>query len=255
MAQELRKKTIEEDVASFEGFDEEFLKEAMDGSDEIADIPEDSGGAPSQFSLMTGTEESYESKFSFDDFDSFGQDTPASHGKTSEDVSFHGGTSSDEDDLAGSDARRRVAAKKLFLIVPVVLTIVISAGIFAMYWLRGTPHGAADATRKVLKRAVPIEYHQEEVEFLVIANTQNGKDLVSFGLELSFAAVNAYEDFRTDSVVLRDMVYDFLLSQQPAKNTYKYWQSIMENKLLAHLKATIPRGGVTSIRVTHMDRL
>ncbi|MHC1745220.1 MAG: hypothetical protein AB9873_19635 [Syntrophobacteraceae bacterium] len=115
-----------------------------------------------------------------------------------------------------------------------------------------------DPQRKVtksIKRSIEVPNYQEQTELIVFVNAEKEKKLVAMQLEFGFPAENAYQDFRKDLVLFRDLAFQFASKEQPAKNTQKAWQEVMEKKLLSYLKANYPGSGLHSIRLAHWERL
>lgn len=259
MAQAIMKKTIDPELESSEGFDNPFLEEDEEKSGASNGFADRSGGGASQFSLMPGPGEISQPSFSLDDdFDDFDHEAIQSSEVREPESEPLGSpeTSSSDDYTIESGTRPKIAANKVLLVGTALLVLVIIAGIMVrQLFNRAEPDHSGEAAVKIVKHAIPTAYYKEEFEFLMLANAQQGKNLVSFGLEFSFSALNSYDDFRRDDTIFRDAVYRFLLGQHPVKNSVKYWQDIVENKLLDHLKATFPGSGVRAIRVTTLDRI
>ncbi|MGV8074057.1 MAG: hypothetical protein AB2L11_05835 [Syntrophobacteraceae bacterium] len=251
MPQPINKKTLEDELASPNGFDDPFQGGRRGDIDEIPAIPDDAAGSASQFSLMPEAAEVPKPNFSFDEFNNFGIEDQDFQGEKSEHTLLSD-TSSAGEGSEKSGARSRIGIKKLSLILLGVFIFIVFAGVSALYWFSGEP---ADGAKTILRRPVQMQYHREQSDFLVIIDAQGRKTLVSVGIEFNFLALNRHENFKKENAIFRDRVYGFLINQQPKEFTLDHWQEMMEKKLLANLTATIPQSGLARIRVTHLDLL
>ncbi len=259
MAQAILKTNMEDDPLSIEEEKNRFSSGGAEDAFDIPEFPDDPNGAIDRINIGSSKEREAAPSFSLDDdFPEFNEHADDSR----EEETWEDGPSSsfepdgNEKTIEKSGIKRRIKAKKIILISVACLSVIISSAIAAKLLLTEKPKPIpAEAPKKVLKRAVPLEYQQEQIELLLIANSQSSRDFVLFELELDFLSLNAHEEYKKNSVLFRDMIYKYLQSQQPAKNSLRYWQEIMEKGLLTHVKTSFPHSGVTSIRVTHLDRL
>lgn len=109
--------------------------------------------------------------------------------------------------------------------------------------------------KKNVRQALVVPEFQEDLDFLVLATSEQGKNLLSIRLSFVFAASNAFETFSGQSTLYREAVYQYLLRTRPSRNSQKLWQGILEKQLTEYLKQTFPGSGLRNIRVAHWERL
>ncbi len=153
---------------------------------------------------------------------------------------------------ADQGKRRR---KRIILTVSLAACIVITSAIAVPVHKAMQPKKPALLGKKNVRQTLVIPELQEEMEFLVLAASDQGKNLLSIRLGFVFSASNAFERFSEQTNLYREAVYQYLLRARPSRNSQKLWQGILEKQLTEHLKQTFPGSGLQKIRVAHWERL
>ncbi|GLI33567.1 hypothetical protein [Desulforhabdus amnigena] len=145
------------------------------------------------------------------------------------------------------------------LFVWLVAFLVIGLAIACVVFLRSK--GLAKSKRvasdgaNIIRYPIPVPLYVENLEFFFLAQSKEERDLVSIELELTLEGRESYIFFSHGNVLLRDVIYKFLLAQAPVRNTYKYWENILQNALADHLKNTLPQCRIRLIKIIKLDRL
>lgn len=193
--------------------------------------------------------------FSLDDFD-FPQaseeeeatDAPSLDGETDEDAA-----SPEASKKAGKFGIPRAAVKKL-TVLAVSLTLIVALGAIGVKrW------GAKTPTKKriivPIKHAIEIPRLKEKLDFFLFAHSQTEANLLNLSLEMEFQNLDRHKRFLDDNVLLRNMIYDYLDSRRPSKNSMKEWNGIVERDLAAYLKNSFPQSRADFIRVSRLEKL
>lgn len=152
----------------------------------------------------------------------------------------------------GPEKRRR--RKRIILAVSLLACIGIATAIAVPAYKAMKPKGPTLVGKKDIRHSLVIPEFQEEFDFLVLATSEQDRNLLSIRLSFVFSASNAFEQFSEQATSYRDAVYQYLLRARPARNSQKLWQGILEKQLSDYLKQTFPRSGLQTIRVAHWER-
>lgn len=194
------------------------------------------------------------SSLSLDDFD-------AEPGSTAEagpypDIDRESYEPGDESKSAESDAvQAQKRRKKLILLLSALACVGVVIAIAVPVYLAMKPKAPALLGKKSVRHTVSIPEFQEELEFLVLAKSEQDQNLINMRLSFVFSASNACEDFSSKGTFYRETVYQYLLAARPVKNSQKLWQGILEKQLAEYIKQTFPKSGLQTIRVSHWERL
>ncbi len=278
MAREIRKKVIDADTLAQVGtggapaeeapdsFDEQLFDQLGKEFDQIStfgggteatmfpEIPEAPKGGPAPLRTL-----------SLDDFStSFGDDTGLeSHEAVQAEVirkkEAREPPSSMEEEASSAPAKKglgRFLPDRKYIIwgaAGILLFAALTAAVVS-FIQRDVSHEKA-GRNEVIRHPVTVTYQKVQFEFLMLAVSEQERNLVALGLELKFPALNSYEDFQKKSLFYKDEIYRFMLKARPARNSYRYWQEIVENDLMTHLKGGFTGIGIHSIYISHLDRL
>ena len=260
MAREIRKKVIDQEIQSTDDFDEKMLEQIEQEFDQI----NTTGGNLRSTTDMSGsdffTSDAAKTGFSLDDFETSidkGEDIlrqqipkvePASESRASE-------ASPTSSPKPQTKSKITIARKKIIIMGSALVLVLLIAGFLLAHLLRKPSPSQEPAITRMIRHHITVQLYQEQFDFLILANAQREKDLISLGIEFQFPTVNAFEDFQKENIVFRDVIYQFLQGERPVKNSQKYWQQIVENGLLNYLKAIFPKNGMSSVRMVYLDRL
>lgn len=141
-------------------------------------------------------------------------------------------------------------------------TLLVSIGILTLLATGAAVHRFRYANRPEthpivthIRKPVPIPQYSEEMDFIVLAEAQSDKSVLSLTLEFEFRSISAYERCKDENVLFRDVVYRFLQMGRPVKNTQKAWTQIVQNELPPHLKSNLPGMHPEIIRVQRFEKL
>jgi hypothetical protein len=146
---------------------------------------------------------------------------------------------------------------RLFLFACFALALVLgSAGV--LYWnSENTPKPDRQTvlnTRGV-RHPVPIPLHERSLEFLFLSVSQEGKDLLSLGVDLELEGNESRDFYTLNELLFRETIYAFLMRQKPSQNTYRSWQSILEKDLPEHLANTMLQCRIRTFTIVKLERL
>jgi hypothetical protein len=118
------------------------------------------------------------------------------------------------------------------------------------------PHAQNDASGShIVRHPVVIPKHEREVNLLILIGTPERSDLLKLDLEFDFTSPNGYEKFNEHQTLYHDLIYSFLIKQQPPDNSVQHWEKILEQELLTSLNTDCPEIRLSSIRVKNFHRL
>lgn len=106
-----------------------------------------------------------------------------------------------------------------------------------------------------LRRPIPIPHYQDKLDFFILANAESEKSILSLSIEFEFQSNGAYQRFKDESVFFRDVVYRFLETGRPGKNSQKAWGQIIQHDLQEHLKTTLPHVYPERMRIDRFEKL
>lgn len=150
---------------------------------------------------------------------------------------------------------RKVALKKMLMLgVPSLLLVAV----VCTFAVRALVQDSTPAPRQVVsqvRRQIVVPHFQDKAEFFLMANAQDGKNILFLSLELDFHSEEKYRSYQNDNTLFRDTVYRFLEAQHPPRNTLKDWQKIVQKDLTAHLHSALPGFRADQMRVSRLERL
>lgn len=106
-----------------------------------------------------------------------------------------------------------------------------------------------------ITRPVPLLNEREMLDFLITYKVQGQEMVTALRMEVGFNSLAKYKDFQKHTVIFRQAVYNFLLSQNAANNTLKAWDSVFAKNLLDYLRGNLPRICPDRIRLTQLENL
>ncbi len=130
-------------------------------------------------------------------------------------------------------------------------TLAIGFGIKA--WL-STPQTTPPIVTSV-RKPIPIPKFQENIDFFILAAAQSETGFLSLGIEFEFLSPGTHKRFKDDSVLFRDVVYRFLETRRPVKNSQKEWGQVVQNELADHIRTTLPSSRADTIRLNRFEKL
>lgn len=208
-----------------------------------------------ELSFDFGDFESPSPSFSLDDFENAG--APGAGGFEESEVQDRPRDSEEDAETTKRTDGQKKAHRKKFKIVITCATVCIAvvSAIAVPVYRSMKPKAPPYVGHKLVRQAIAVQEFPEEFEFLVLASSEKGRNLLSIRLEFIFAASNAHEAFCRQAPYFKDSVYQYLLRARPAKNSQKLWQTILEDQLVTYMKQNHPRSGLQTIRVAHWERL
>jgi|GEM_PF-4848996 len=109
--------------------------------------------------------------------------------------------------------------------------------------VKGVEPAEEESTERKIDLIFAAESREEEIRIVVME------------IRLDFKDVDSSRYFKENVVRYRDVVYRFLSSRKPPKNSYRHWQALLEDDLRTHLQETLPRGALKSLRLDYMYKL
>ncbi|MDR3570033.1 MAG: hypothetical protein P4L43_18575 [Syntrophobacteraceae bacterium] len=165
-----------------------------------------------------------------------------------------------EDD-SGSKGSKLTDKKSSFPMVAVlcsaVLFLLLAA--VALYFVRARmsakPLPVADKVKSAITivRPIPQLETREMLDFLIVYKVQGGEMVTALRMEAVFGSLLRYGNFKKNTVVFRDTVYNFLLRQDSAGNSEKSWHSVLGKNLLDYLRVRLPESCPDNIRLTQVE--
>jgi flagellar basal body-associated protein FliL len=280
MAREVKRKDLDEEFEMASGFDDKLFDEIMSemegsGPKEDEDAPVSQGGpAEAKKSIVvleSGGEENSSSSFSLDELDKFEDDDstftdipdlsdlPDFSGEPREMpeslpiVASPPSAEKKAPEQQAPAARAKFNRQKLLLMASVPCLVLLLTGALIAWWASRPPE--AIHVTKSIKLPVSVPYHEEVLEFFFLAQSKEGRNILSLGLEFEFLSLNIPDQFKKEPLLLKDVVYGFLTSRQMPKNTYSSWQKVIEKELPAYLQTTLPENRIRAVRLKHLDRV
>ncbi len=263
MARTIKKKAISDDMLFADNFDESMLDKMENDLDASfsRDEPEEKTLDYSPDKTKTGSP-------------SGRQGGPMEAGNLMEETGFDSGpdlsdfeykpdgeTSARPSDETGPQGEPKMQhpfsgvarSKKVLLIGIALLLIGIAAGLTFVLW---PGHTEQEASRvEIVRHQIVIPSYQQEVNFLILSTAPGKKDLLKMDLELDFSSLGSHERFKEKQVLYNDIIYQFLLKQQPPENTVRYWQQILEEGLLTAFQSEHPEVRLNAIHMKNFLRL
>lgn len=147
------------------------------------------------------------------------------------------------------------AHKKVFLYSCGILFFCALAGIAIVFAFRSSEQKNTISIITSLRRPIPIPQYQDKLDFFILVNAESQKSILSLGIEFEFQSTGAYQRFRDENVLFRDVVYRFLETGRPGKNTQKAWDQIIQHDLQTHLKTALPHAYPVKMRIDRFEKL
>ncbi len=150
-----------------------------------------------------------------------------------------------------------LSLKFLFIFVPAFILLVTASGLL-LFKLSGK--FGAKQTQNLepvtsITRPIPVPDYREMLDFLVLNEADDQKNITSLRIEVCFSSPSRYQVFKDRNVVFRDTVYSFLQKQNAARNTTRNWQTVVEKELLEYLKVSLPQSWADAIKLTQVENL
>lgn len=148
-------------------------------------------------------------------------------------------------------------SRRLFLIACFALALALGSAV-ALYWKStNTPKPGRQVVLKTrgVRYPVPVPLHERSLEFLFLSVSQEGKDLLSLGVDLELEGNDSRDFYTLNELLIRETIYAFLMRQKPSQNTYRSWQSILEKDLPEHLASTMPQCRMRTFTIVKLERL
>lgn len=254
MAREIRKKVIDQEMqAPDDGLDAQMMEQIEKEFSQISST----GGTikdTTDFSFDALDGEGFKPTFSLDDFESSidkGDDLI----EPDEGMPLPPPTPAAKEEKPQGKSKRPIAWKKM-LTLGFTAVIVLAAGGFGVARFLKKPEPPPPIPiNKLIKHPITVQLHEEQFDFFILGTAQKEKDLISLGIQFQFPTSNAYEDFLRDNIVFRDIIYQFLQGERPVKNSFKYWQQIVEGSLFNYLRTVFPQIGMSAVHIVYLDRL
>lgn len=150
--------------------------------------------------------------------------------------------------LAGIRARRRI-----LLAASSVILVTVATGFGVKAWL-GTPQTTPPIVTSV-RKPIPIPRFQENLDFFILAAAQSETGFLSLGIEFEFLSPGTHQRFKDDTVLFRDVVYRFLETRRPGRNSQKEWGEVVRNELADHIRTTLPGSRADTVRLSRFEKL
>lgn len=150
--------------------------------------------------------------------------------------------------LARISARWRIIAA-----ASCVLLVTVAAAFGIKAWLN-TPQTLLPIVTSV-RKPIPIPKFQENLDFFILAAAQSETGFLSLGIEFEFLSPGTHQRFKDDTVLFRDVVYRFLETKRPIKNSQKEWGQVVQNELADHIRTTLPSSRADTIRLSRFEKL
>lgn len=168
--------------------------------------------------------------------------------------------SGEEDDDARPDgaALRSSSAgfKTVLMLGSIVLCLFLAAGFlfvkFDAYRSLFARVSQRHAPTTCLVRPVPRPHYRQVLDFLLAYPVEGQEMITTIRMEVGYTSPARYRNFKERNVAFRDMVYNFLMNQNPSRNSVKSWHSVVEKSLLDYLRVEMPRGYPASIRLAQV---
>jgi flagellar basal body-associated protein FliL len=263
MARTIKKKAISDDMLFADNFDESMLDKMENDLDTSfsRDEPEEKTLDYSPDRTQTRTPSGRQGGSM--EAGNLMEETGFDHGPDLTDFEYKpdGETSAEPSDDKGShDKSKTMQAfagiaqfKKILLIGTALFVIVIAAGLTFVLWPHQTEQ---DASRvEIVRHQIVIPSFQQEVNFLILSTAPGKKDLLKMDLELDFSSLGSHERFKEKQVLYNDIIYQFLLKQQPPENTVRHWQQILEEGLLTAFQSEHPEIRLNAVHMKNFLRL
>jgi hypothetical protein len=140
----------------------------------------------------------------------------------------------------------------LMLSIASVLLLMIGG---PAYFLWPLPKDRGTSMTQIIRHPIVIPNYEHDINFLILANAPEKKDLLQLDLELYFYTLDACEKFKGKRAFYQDIIYGFLQKQQPEDNSFQYWEKILERDLFDSLKNDHPEIRLISIHMKDFRRL
>ncbi len=146
-----------------------------------------------------------------------------------------------------------IRAKRIMMFSFAAGLLLIIGGLTYFLWPHPKNHGPSAA--RIIRHPILIPNYEHDINFLILANTNEKKDLLQMDLELQFPTSDAWEKFQGRRAFYQDVIYGFLRKQQPEDNSFQYWEKILERDLFESLSNDHPEIRLISIHMKDFRRL
>ncbi len=116
-------------------------------------------------------------------------------------------------------------------------------------------HAAKVESAISIIRPVPHPTYRVMLDFLIAYQVQGREMITAFRMEALFRSMLKYKNFKQNTVLFRQTVYNFLLRQNAADNTVQSWHSVFQNNLLDFMRVNLPASCPDRIRLTQVENL
>ncbi len=106
-----------------------------------------------------------------------------------------------------------------------------------------------------IRRPIPLHFFTDKQEYFFISNLGGEAAFLKVELELTFEGEAAEQFLKNRKVELRDLIYSFLVEQNPSGNTFSQWQPIIESSLLTTIRRQMPRCNTQDLVITYLERI
>ena len=149
-------------------------------------------------------------------------------------------------------------SKVLILGVAVPLILAVLAGIYMLLPSGGKTEPAKETTevnKPAAKKPVPMPYHTEMMRLLIYSEAGDDKDFMELELQLVFFGEEGRDYYKSNELLFRNSVYDFMLLAKPKSNSWGGWNEVVSGELLGFLKERFPSAHVAKLTLEQAKRL
>jgi flagellar basal body-associated protein FliL len=261
MAREILKKSLDGESGSDDDF-EASLQQQLEKEFSTASSNSDMELGRTK-SVLTGQEdvlpftpevrEEAGHKFSLDDFEIPDLSDPKE--EESPKASQQPASDSKKKKKTSSSPQRKIALNKMIIIGVPVLVLGALVAVFALKAGKSSHPAPSPKITTLIRHSIVLPDFQEDLVFFILSGTQEEKNIVTLTLGFLFHNPERHRRFKAEKTLVRDVVYRFLESKPPPRNSRKEWQKIVQSELQEHLKTILPQSLADSISVNQMSKL
>lgn len=194
-------------------------------------------------------------EFSLDDFDS--PDTMADVSTPPQpelqETSEFPETESGSPQSAEAKAGKPYSIKAAIIAAACVLPILVGLIVFKYWW--STPETPKQTIVTKIIRPIVVPNYQEKLEFLVLTSPPSERNLLIMNLELRFSDVDRHARFLENTVLIRDLIFNFLATKHPNRNSEGHWRKIIGAELAGYLGNAVPESRADAVQLARLSKL
>ncbi len=176
------------------------------------------------------------------------------HREVELDPSFSGPTGKPEAKPSSSKVATSVSSKKNMVVLIACLVGLVFLGMGMLIYSLFSSDGEISYITKI-RSPIPLHFFKQTHEFFFLSTINDEKIFLKLELELTFESKEAEAFLESREVELKDLIYNFLVAQNPSGSSLSQWNRIIETSLFKTIQTQMPRCNLQSLTITYLERI